>query len=101
MASRALDPRRDCQTTGGRRDSRYILLAAHIAHQPSLVRDLTDACPVDRVLLVREAEHRRKRDDAPYLRLVLADRSGSVPAVLWDADQAPTLEPGDAVHVTG
>ena len=70
-------------------------------HSRALVRDLTDACPVDRVLLVREAERRHKRDGSPYLRLALADRSGTVPAVLWDAADAPTLEPGDAVHVSG
>jgi len=92
----------------GRRDSCHNLLTTTATTQPSqattggpLLRDQTDACPVDRVLLVRETERRRKRDDAPYLRLVLADRSGSVPAVLWDADQAPTLEPGDVVHVAG
>ena len=65
------------------------------------MRDLTEACPVDRVLLVREAERRRKRDNTPYLRLVLADRSGTVPAIMWDADEAPTPEPGDVVHVSG
>ena len=65
------------------------------------MRELTNACPVDRILLVREAERRYKRDNAPYLRLVLADRSGTVAAILWDADEAPALEPGDVVHVVG
>ena len=77
------------------------MLTSQATKQPLLVRDLTDACPVDRVLLVRETERRRTRDGSPYLRLVLADRSGTVPAVLWDADDAPTLEPGDVVHVSG
>jgi 23S rRNA maturation-related 3'-5' exoribonuclease YhaM len=56
---------------------------------------------VTAVLLVREAERRQKRDAAPYLRLVLADRSATVPAVLWDAGDAPALDPGDPVRVSG
>ena len=55
------------------------------SQRPQLVRDLGDGDPVDRVLLVSGTERRRKRDGSPYLRLTLADRSGTVPAVLWDA----------------
>ena len=65
--------------------------------------DLTDGAAVDRVLLVRAVERRRKRDGSPYLRLTLADRASGVPAVLWDADAsgAEALEAGRAVHVHG
>ena len=79
----------------------HILLVSHVAHQPSLVRDLTDACPVDRVLLVRETERRRKRDDSPYLRLVLADRSGSRPRRPVGRRRRADARAGRPVHVTG
>jgi 3'-5' exoribonuclease len=65
------------------------------------VRDWKDGTSVDAVLLVRNVEGRRKRDGSPYLRLTLADRSGSVSAVLWDPSEVPGVAPGDAVHVTG
>jgi 3'-5' exoribonuclease len=68
---------------------------------PTRVRDLQDGSAVDAVLLVRAVECRQKRDGVPYVRLTLADRSGGVAAVLWDAGEAPTVEVGDAVHVSG
>src|SRR3954470_17660267 len=51
---------------------------------PMLVRDLEDGLDIDQVLLVREAECRQKRDGGEFIKLVLADRSGSVPAMVWD-----------------
>jgi 3'-5' exoribonuclease len=68
-------------------------------HTP--VRDLRDGSAVAGVLLVREFERRQKRDGAPYYHLTLGDRTGAVPAVLWEADEPPMVEIGDAVHVTG
>jgi 3'-5' exoribonuclease len=49
-----------------------------------LVRDLQDGADIDQVLLVKEVEARQKKDGAEYLRLVVADRSGSLPAMVWD-----------------
>ncbi len=49
-----------------------------------LVRELRDGSDVDQVLLVREVEPRQKRDGSEFLKLVLADRTGSVPAMIWD-----------------
>ncbi len=49
-----------------------------------LVRDLQDGADIDQILLVREVETRQKRDGGEFLKLVLADRSGSVPAMVWD-----------------
>jgi 3'-5' exoribonuclease len=49
-----------------------------------LVRDLTDGCDVDTVLLVRAAEVRPRRDGGEVLRLELGDRTGHVPA--WVAE---------------
>jgi 3'-5' exoribonuclease len=64
---------------------------------------MTDGCEVDQVLLVREAELRRRRDGAEYLRLLLTDRTGTVAAVLWDGvtDCAPHARVGMAVRVAG
>jgi 3'-5' exoribonuclease len=68
-----------------------------------LVRELIDGQDLDQVLLVREREVRRKRDGAEYLRLVLGDRSGSVPAVIWDgvADVSALCTKGAPVRVAG
>jgi 3'-5' exoribonuclease len=49
-----------------------------------LVRELQDGSEIDQVLMVREVEPRQKRDGGEFLKLVLADRSGSVPAMVWD-----------------
>jgi 3'-5' exoribonuclease len=65
------------------------------------VRDLRDGSAVAGVLLAREIERCRTRDGKPYLRLTLADRTGSVAAVLWDAEEAPQVEAGDALLVAG
>jgi 3'-5' exoribonuclease len=65
------------------------------------VRELQDGSAVAGVLLVRDFERRQKRDGAPYYRLRLGDRTGTVPAVLWEADEPPIVEVGDVVHVTG
>jgi 3'-5' exoribonuclease len=67
------------------------------------VRELEDGQAVDQVLLVREAEVRSARNGSDYLRLVLADRSGSVPAVLWDcpSDTARLAAVGVSLRVAG
>ena len=68
-----------------------------------VVRQLTDGQELDCVLLVRERELRTKRDGSEYLRLSLGDRTGTVPAVLWDgvADLSAACEGGVAVRVQG
>lgn len=67
------------------------------------VREFTDGLDLDQVLLVRSVDVHLKRDGSEYLEVVLADRTGSVPAVLWDgvADIAPLLHPGRPVRVIG
>ena len=67
------------------------------------VRELEDGQTVDQTLMVREREPRRKRDGSAYLRMVLADRTGTLSAVLWDATPAAAdaAEPGRAVRVAG
>jgi 3'-5' exoribonuclease len=67
------------------------------------VRQFTDGCDVAQALLVREVELRRRRDGSDYLRLLLGDRTGSVPAMVWE-DVERLREcclPGEVVHVTG
>jgi len=67
------------------------------------VRQMQDGCEVDCVLLVRLAERRGGGDGAEYAQLVLGDRTGSVPAVVWDRvpEVLRLARPGRPVHVTG
>ncbi|MGI9100616.1 MAG: 3'-5' exoribonuclease YhaM family protein [Solirubrobacteraceae bacterium] len=67
------------------------------------VRELQDGAQLDGVLVVREAELRAKRDGGQYLRLTLGDRTGSVPADVWDdvAAAAQVATMGAAVRVSG
>jgi 3'-5' exoribonuclease len=67
------------------------------------VREFTDGCDVTQALLVREVELRRRRDGSDYLRLLLGDRTGSVPAVVWEGVQRARecCLPGEVVYVTG
>lgn len=67
------------------------------------VREFTDGCDVAQALLVREVEIRKRRDGSDYLRLLLGDRTGSVPAVVWE-DVERVRECcllGEVVFVTG
>jgi 3'-5' exoribonuclease len=48
-----------------------------------LLRDWRDGDCVDQVLLLCELDRRRKQDGAPFLRLTLGDRSGTVRGVMW------------------
>jgi 3'-5' exoribonuclease len=67
------------------------------------VRDLVDGTSVDQVLLVRGREIRRTRSGGEWMRLSLADRTGVVPAVVWDDidEAAATATAGDPVRVIG
>ena len=71
------------------------------SHDPALLADTADGGVIDRVLVVRDVDRRTKRDGSAYLRLTLGDRSGSVPAVLWEADDIEPFAPGSPVHVRG
>ncbi len=70
---------------------------------PAPLRELVDGQTVDSAFVVRERELRQKRTGEDWLRLVIADRSGSVPAVAWDgvADCFAAAEPGSVVIVRG
>jgi 3'-5' exoribonuclease len=49
-----------------------------------LVNELTDGLEIDQVLLVRQAERRRRRDGGDYLRLQLGDRTGALACMVWE-----------------
>jgi len=68
-----------------------------------VVRELEDGTEIDQVLLVREVEARQKRDGGEFLKLVLADRSGTVPAMVWDgvAQFRDLCVAGNPVRVIG
>jgi 3'-5' exoribonuclease len=54
------------------------------------VRELQEGAQVECVLVVRDAELRAKRDGSQFLRLTLGDRTGSLPANVWDDVAAAT-----------
>jgi 3'-5' exoribonuclease len=67
------------------------------------LRELQDGQRVEGVFAVRQRELRRKRNGDPWLRLALADSSGSCEAVCWeDAEEHYGLAaPGTAIFVNG
>ena len=70
--------------------------ACHLA--AVLVRDLRHGSDLDQVLLVREADRHRRRDGAEFLKLVLGDRTGGVPAMVWE-DVAQAVHERDEYDV--
>jgi 3'-5' exoribonuclease len=67
------------------------------------VREFADGSEIAQALLVRDVEVRTRRDGGEYLKLTLGDRTGSVPAMVWDAVSAAReiCCPGEVVHATG
>ncbi len=67
------------------------------------VRELTDGCEIDQVLLVRALEVRRKRDGGEFLKLSLGDRTGCVAAMIWDgvAELQRHVSAGQPVRTIG
>jgi 3'-5' exoribonuclease len=74
-------------------------------HRPAklFVRDLADGQAVDSVFVVRERTRRQKRNGDDFLRLTLADASGSMPAVCWEGVESlqDVARPGAVVRVKG
>jgi 3'-5' exoribonuclease len=68
-----------------------------------VLRDFADGEEVSGAFVVRERERRQKRNGEDYLRVVLADRTGTVPAVAWEgvAECFEICSPGSIVVVTG
>jgi 3'-5' exoribonuclease len=66
------------------------------------VRELSAGQRVATVLSVAFKELRTGRDGTPYLRLVLADKTGRIPAVLFEPDgEAMAIPTGSVAAVTG
>jgi 3'-5' exoribonuclease len=67
------------------------------------IRELAEGDAVAAAFVVRERERRTRRNGDDFLRLILADRSGSVEAVAWEAvdDCFACTAPGTVVFVEG
>jgi 3'-5' exoribonuclease len=65
--------------------------------------ELCDGQQVSCAYAVRDRELRRKRNGDPWLKLTLADRTGTVEAVAWEEAEAhyALAVPGSAVFVSG
>jgi 3'-5' exoribonuclease len=71
--------------------------------EKNFVRDLADGQAVDDVFEVRGVTHRTKKNGDAFLKLQLADCTGSVEAVAWDDVESVTRESplGAIVRVAG
>lgn len=67
------------------------------------VADLCEGEPVTSFFLARDIQLRQRRGGEPYLTLILADRTGEVPAVMWEGvgEASRGLAEGDVVKVQG
>jgi 3'-5' exoribonuclease len=67
------------------------------------VRDLVDGQEVDTFFLIRERSRRETRSGDPFLKLLLGDVTGTLPAMVWDgvADASSACQPGTVVRATG
>lgn len=68
-----------------------------------LLREMSDGEQVTGAFVVRERERRQKRNGEDFLRVVLADKTGTVPAIAWDgvAECFELCAPGSIVMVRG
>ncbi len=68
-----------------------------------LLRELSDGDQVTGAFVVRERERRQKRNGEDFLRVVLADKTGTVPAIAWEgvAECFEVCAPGSIVLVRG
>jgi 3'-5' exoribonuclease len=68
-----------------------------------LLRELSDGDQVSGAFVVRERERRQKRNGEDFLRVVLADKTGTMPAIAWDevAECFEVCAPGSIVLVRG
>ena len=68
-----------------------------------LLREMSDGDQITGAFVVRERERRQKRNGEDFLRVVLADKTGTVPAIAWDgvAESFEICAPGSIVIVRG
>jgi 3'-5' exoribonuclease len=67
------------------------------------LREFSDGDQVNGAFVVRERERRQKRNGEDFLRVVLADKTGTVPAIAWEgvAECFEICAPGSIVLVRG
>ena len=67
------------------------------------VRELAEGQEIEQVLLVRERELRKRADGSEYLKLSLADRTGTIVGIASDGarELEALCEPGRGLHVIG
>jgi len=67
------------------------------------INQLVDQEPVDDIFLAQSKQLRPNRNGDLYLQVDLCDRSGTISALLWNADEETyrSFEPGDFVAVRG
>jgi len=67
------------------------------------VRDIKEDTTVSGAYLVREKRVQMTRAGKPFLGLVLADRTGDIPAKVWDQAESlsPLFKEGDVVQIFG
>jgi 3'-5' exoribonuclease len=77
--------------------------ASQTAGQTRLLREMSDGEQVTGAFVVRERDRRQKRNGEHFLRVVLADKTGTVPAIAWDgvAELFEACAPGSIVLVRG
>ena len=68
-----------------------------------LLREMSDGDQITGAFVVRERERRQKRNGEDFLRVVLADKTGTVPGIAWDgvAECFEICAPGSIVIVRG
>jgi 3'-5' exoribonuclease len=71
--------------------------------QNRLLREFSDGDQVAGAFVVRERERRQKRNGEDFLRVVLADKTGTVAAIAWEgvAECFEVCAPGTIVLVNG
>ena len=67
------------------------------------INQLTDGETIEEVFLANEKQLRRNRAGNPYVQIRLSDKTGSVVAMLWNANQGEfeKIDNGDYVRVKG
>ncbi len=67
------------------------------------VADLIEGESVTSFFLAKQVQVRQRRTGEPYLSLILGDRTGEVPAVMWEGveETSKDLSEGDIVKVQG
>ena len=74
-----------------------------VAPAKQFVRELCDGQVVDSVFVVRDRTRRLKKNGDPFLKLRLADVTGTCEAVMWDGvdDSFSSCAVGSAVRLAG